>query len=93
MKRFYLSKGKLVRDYYLDEGSFSSRRKVVCNEESFLLERLKDVIDKKRKSRLYIAKDNFPLNQINEIKKFFLDSKVIISADSIENIKKLDSKF
>ena len=86
MKIFYLSKGNLVRDYYLDSGEFLSHREVICNDEGSLIDKLKGKISRQRKTNLYVVSEGFSNDTIKNIKKLFSNSKVKVSLEKRANL-------
>lgn len=83
MKLFYLSKGHFTHEYFLDSGAFGSRREVLGRDEDYLLCYLKDKIDKKRNTLLYIVNDEMPDEEIKKISKFFSNTKVQVKLESL----------
>ncbi len=78
MKTFYLSKNRITGEHNLDDGALGSRRECLGKDEDYLINYLKDKIDKKRKAELYIAKREFSFEQVKDICKLFSDSKIRI---------------
>lgn len=86
MKTFYLSKGEFTHEFYLDSGAFGSRREILGKDEDFLISSLKDKLDMKRKSELYILKEDVSPENVKQIRKFFSDSKIKVSLESKNNL-------
>lgn len=87
MKRYYFSLNDLTNEYYLDFGAFGSRRFYLGRDKDFLIEYFKKNIDLRRKAEFIILKEGIDKKIIKSIEKFFSDSKVNISLDSVSNYR------
>ena len=92
MKVYYLSQNHITKEYCLDYGAFSSRREILAKDSDFLIDALRNKIDRRRNSVLHIVQDEFPSEYIKQIRKFFSDSKVKVDLESLASIEK-HSKF
>jgi len=86
MKRYYFSFNNITNEYYLDLGAFSSRRLFLGQDKDFLIKYFKKNVNLRRKAEFIILKEGIDKNVIKNIEKFFSNSKVKISFDSILNI-------
>lgn len=85
MKRYYFSFNDITNEYYLDFGAFSSRRLSLGQDKDFLIKSLKKNVNLRRKSEFFILKEGIDKTLIKNLEKFFSDSKVKISLDSLSN--------
>ena len=82
MKTYYLSKGLLAKEYYLDSGALGSHREVLCHDEDFLIAELKKRLDRKRNSILHVLNGNISQEYAKQINKLFSDSKIKVTLES-----------
>jgi len=87
MKKYYFSFNDLTNEYYLDFGGFSSGRMYLGKEKDFLIDYFKKNINLRRKAEFVILREGFDKKVIKNIEKFFSDSKVKITLDSILNYR------
>lgn len=86
MKIFYLSKNKISKEFSLDYGAFGSRREIIGKDEDYLIQSLKEKVDKKRNSEIYLIREDISPENIKQIRKFFSDTKVKVTLESRLNL-------